>query len=58
MIVTLSDIKKAYALFANPLASKATVRFNVRQYLRSLAILGDKWQCASINHVQRVEVVK
>lgn len=48
---TLSSVKQAYKLFNNPLASRATVRHNVKAYLRALSILGNKWILAS--NVQR-----
>lgn len=40
--MTITQIKHAYKLFANPLASKSLVRYNVTQYLKALEYLGDK----------------
>lgn len=44
---SLSSVKAAYRLFSNPLASKNTVRHNVKSYLRAISILGDRWILAS-----------
>lgn len=44
--MTLSKVKQAFRLFQNDDAPKSTVKHNVRNYLRALEMLGDKWVLA------------
>lgn len=45
--MTLTDLRKAYKLYANKNADKLTVRHNVLSYLRAKALLGNKWLLAT-----------
>jgi hypothetical protein len=47
----LSQVKRAYKLFAHPNTEKSTIRHNVKAWLKSVNLLGDKWILAS--QVQR-----
>lgn len=43
---SLTQAKRAYRLFKNNHTSKEKLRYNVRNYLRELETLGDKWVLA------------
>jgi hypothetical protein len=40
-------LRQARRLFVHPHASTSTARHNVRQWVRSLRALGDRWVCAN-----------
>lgn len=52
---SLSQAKKAITMFKHPLATKKQYHHNVRQWLRSVEILGDSWLLAK--NVVRKELV-
>lgn len=49
--MTLKQLRHAYSLYSNPLASRETIRHNVKAYCKALQVLGDKYILAKPIHL-------